>query len=207
MSIDKSYKLSTFIEEYDHLNPEQDDLALSKTELLKLIDLRKKFQNGEVSFKLKPNTTTLPDSIFETQHSRKGQNLIKSLDCFLFMVSTGQYHADIAKAKIEINLKNEIPHLSYRRSKNNNKCKGILLANNNFFLGQEKVEQYNIKTGSNFPLRLSNTHFNIHLKEIALLASVNPKLNNKMARKIFASIFVFRYENANPPNTTNAWPQ
>lgn len=191
IAIDRSYKLSTFTEEYDNLDPEQDDVALAKEEVQKLIELRIKLMKGEVDFHRNINTTTIPDRIFNAQHQKKVGNLIRCLDCFLFMVSTGQYHADIKKSKIELNWHNLTPHLSYRRSKNNNKCKGILLINTEYFIGKEIIEQYKIRSGSNFPLALSNTHFNIHLKEIARLAGVNPKLNNKMARKTFASILYF----------------
>ncbi|OFY64271.1 MAG: hypothetical protein A2Y71_08400 [Bacteroidetes bacterium RBG_13_42_15] len=32
-----------------------------------------------------------------------------------------------------------------------------------FFIGKELIEQYKIKSGSNFPLKLSNTHYYLRL--------------------------------------------
>jgi len=53
------------------------------------------------------------------------------------------------------------------------------------------IDQYKIKSGSNFPLNLSNPHFNLCLKEIAKLADIDIPLNNKKARKTLATIWYF----------------
>jgi integrase len=54
------------------------------------------------------------------------------------------------------------------------------------------INQYKIKNGSNFPLNLSLTHFAKHLDRIRLLADIECKVKNKMARKTFASVLYFK---------------
>ena len=51
---------------------------------------------------------------------------------------------------------------------------------------------------NNFPLKLSNTHFCLHLGRISELAGFDFKLNNKMARKTFASLLYFNKEHPMP---------
>ena len=48
LPVDPSYKLSSFTEEYDNQCPEDDDIALPVDAVLKLFELRKKLQTGEV---------------------------------------------------------------------------------------------------------------------------------------------------------------
>ena len=56
ISIDSRYKLSTYAEEYDNQNPEEDDIAISESDVKKLIELRRKIKTGEVA---NPTQTTI----------------------------------------------------------------------------------------------------------------------------------------------------
>ena len=190
IEIDKSYKKSIFSQEYDNQDPEENDIALTIGEVNKLIELREQLNTSNFNFPVeKYNKNML--NLQEKQFNFKIENLIKSLDCFLFMVSTGQYYSDIVKSKVKINRKGMNIHLSYKRAKNKSLCKAIPYNNDGIFIAQEIMKQYNIKSGTNFPLKLSLTHFNNHLERISQMAGFDFKLTNKMARKTFATILYF----------------
>jgi len=191
LPVDPSYKLSVFTEEYDNQCPEDDDRALSVNDMEKLFALRLKFQKGEVVLKPYAKSNKISKELQEYQFTMKRENLIKCLDCFLFMVSTGQYYADIRKSDLNFLYTGNNVHIRYRRAKNGSLCKGVLLINEDIFLGKEIADQYQIKNGTNFPLNLSLTHFDKHLDRISKLAGVGFKITNKMARKTFASYLFF----------------
>lgn len=191
LPIDPSYKLSAFTEEYDNQCPEEDDIALTEEEVLKLIELRKKFQRGEIQIERYTKSDKIPVELQEHQFNMKVDNIIKCLDCFLFMISTGTYFADIKKSVLYFNGRNNTKHLSYRRAKNGSLCKAIPIKNDGIFIAEEIIHQYKIKNGSNFPISLSLTHFDKHLGRISDLANIGFKITNKMARKTFASYLYF----------------
>lgn len=191
MNIDPRYKLSVYNEEYDNLAPEGDDIALSANEVAALIDLRKKLLRKEIAINSKPINNKLPLELQMHNKEKLESNLIKSLDCFLFMIATGQYWADIRNSVLYFSRNGNNLHMKYRRSKNNTLCKAIPISDDAFFIGGEIIKQYGIKNGSNFPLNLSLTHFDKHLHRISVLANLNIRLTNKMARKTFASELYF----------------
>jgi len=191
LQIDPSYKLSSFTEEYDNQCPEDDDIALTEDEVKKLIELRKKFLKGEVEIEKFKKSDKIPIELQERQFNMRKENIIKCLDCFLFMISTGMYYADIIKSSINFNGRNGLQHISYRRAKNGSLCKAIPIKEDNIFISKQIVDQYRIKNGSNFPLNLSLTHFDKHLGRISSLANIGFKITNKMARKTFASYLYF----------------
>ena len=190
LPVDPSYKLSKFTEEYDNQCPENNDIALQEDDVRKLIELRKKFQRGEVNLESHLTTCKIPDSVQQQQFKMKEKNIIKCLDCFLFMISTGMYHADIMKSKLLFSTNGK--SFRYRRAKNGSLCKGIPVNVDDIFIGEEIIKQYKIKNGYNFPLNLSLNHFAKHLKRISTLAELNYMITNKMARKTFASVFYFK---------------
>ena len=198
ISLDPSFRDSVFTEVYDNQDPEEDDIALTHDQVLKLIEVRKMFCNGEIEIKRKAISDKIPFELQEKLFNMKKENIIRCLDCFLFMISTGQYHSDIMKSKIFISSNGAVTHLRYRRAKNGSLCKAIPIKDDDLFKGKELIEQYKIKSGSNFPLKLSNTHFCIHLGKISELAGFDFKLNNKMARKTFASLLYFNKEHPMP---------
>lgn len=191
LPVDPSYKLSVFTEEYDNQCPEDNDIALPADAIYKLFELRKKLQSGEVQLQPYAKSDKLPMELQEHQFNMKKENLIKCLDCFLFMVSTGQYYADIRKSKINFSQNGNTVHIRYRRAKNGSLCKSIPINDDAIFIGKEIIAQYGIKNGTNFPLNLSLTHFDKHLGRISTLASIGFKITNKMARKTFASYLYF----------------
>ncbi len=190
LPVDPSYKLSTFTEEYDNQCPEDNDIALQEADVHKLIELRKKFQRGEVNLESQLTLCKIPESVQQQQFKMKEKNLIKCLDCFLFMISTGLYHADIMKSKLLFSPNGK--SIKYRRAKNGSLCKGIPVNVDDIFIGEEIIKQYKIKNGSNFPLNLSLNHFAKHLKRISTMAELDYMVTNKMARKTFASVFYFK---------------
>ncbi len=188
---DPSFKTSVFVEEYDNQEPKADDIALTADEVRRLIALRKQLHGGNVDLpKFKPNNH-FPENIQRKQYEIKKSNLVRCLDCFLFMCSTGQYHSDISKTSITLTKQGSLVHLKYRRAKNGSLCKGIPVSNDDIFIAAQIIDDYKIKSGSNFPLNLSNTHFVKHLEIIGELAGFNFKLTNKTGRKSFASILYF----------------
>lgn len=191
LPVDPSYKLSVFTEEYDNQCPEEDDIALTPEIIYKLFDLRKKLYNDEIQLEPYVKSDKIPAQLQELQFCIKMDNLIKSLDCFLFMVATGQYHADIKKSQLFFSSNGNYFHVRYRRAKNGSLCKSIPIRNDDIFIGEELIKEYKIKNGSNFPFKLSLTHFGKHLDRISALADIGFKITNKMARKTFASYLYF----------------
>lgn len=192
LPVDPSYKLSVFSEEYDNQCPEDDDIAIPEDDVRKLIELRKKLQKGEVQLQCNINSGKIPVELQQHQFNMKVENLIKCLDCYLLMISTGMYYADVMKSQLFFSASGNNKHARYRRAKNGSLCKAIPIKNDDIFIGEEIIIQYKIKNGSNFPLNLSLTHFGKHLDRISALAELGFKLNNKMARKTFASRLYFK---------------
>ena len=191
LPVDPSYKKSVFTEEYDNQCPEENDIAIPEEDVRKLIALRKKFQLGEVQLKGYAKSDKIPVELQIHQFNMKADNLKKCLDCLLLMISTGMYYADIMKSQLFISPNGNNLNARYRRAKNGSLCRAIPIQNDDIFIGKEIIEQYKIKSGSNFPLNLSLTHFGKHLDRISALAELPYKLNNKMARKTFASVLYF----------------
>ncbi|MBN1187004.1 MAG: phage integrase SAM-like domain-containing protein [Bacteroidales bacterium] len=191
LPVDPSYKLSVFTEEYDNQCPDNNDIALTEDIIHKLFELRRKFRSGEVQLEPYRKSEKIPVELSEHLFNMKKENIIKCLDCFLFMVSTGQYYADIMKSKLFFSQNENFTHIRYRRAKNGSLCKSIPIYDGEIFCGQEIINQYQIKNGENFPLNLSLTHFDIHLGRISSLANIGFKITNKMARKTFASYLYF----------------
>jgi integrase len=191
LPIDPSYKRSVFTEEYDNQCPENDDIAIPEEDVHKLILLRKKILLHEITIEPYAKSDKIPLELQERQFNMKADNLKKCLDCFLLMISTGLYYSDIMKSKLHFSTQSNGLHLKYRRAKNGSLCRAIPIQNGDIFVGKEIIEQYHIKSGSNFPLNLSLTHFGKHLDRISILAGLPYKLNNKMARKTFASFWYF----------------
>jgi len=194
ISIDSRYKLSTYAEEYDNQNPEEDDIAISESDVKKLIELRRKIKAGEVVINSDHYNKKIPPALKVHNTEKLKKNIILSLDCFLFMISTGQYWADIRKTTISISSVDDLKHIRYRRAKNGSLCKAIPVQDDDVFIAGEIMKQYRIKNNTNFPLGLSLTHFDKHLKRISLLLGLDYYLTNKMARKTFASILYFNRE-------------
>ncbi len=190
LPVDPSYKLSKFTEEYDNQCPEDDDISIPEEDVRKLIALRSKFQRGEVNLISQPKPCKIPIAVQKQQFKMKEENIIKCLDCFLFMVSLGLYHADIMKSKLLFS--NNGNSIKYRRAKNGSLCKAIPVKSDDIFIGEEIIKQYKIKNGFNFPLNLSLNHFAKHLKRISALAELNYMITSKMARKTFASVLYFK---------------
>lgn len=191
LNIDKRYKLSVYNEKYDNQLPDKNDRALTEKDVKKLIELRNKLQSGEITLESKPISDKLPVELQMRNREKLETNLVKSLDCFLFMIGTGMYWADIMKSKIYFSNQGNVPHLRYRRAKNGSLCKAIPINDDDIFIAAEIIKQYRITNGSNFPLDLSLTHFDKHLHRIAILAGLDYKITNKMARKTFASHYYF----------------
>ncbi|NLD49141.1 MAG: tyrosine-type recombinase/integrase [Clostridiaceae bacterium] len=191
LPVDPSYKLSKFTEEYDNQCPEDDDIALPVDAVLKLFELRKKLQTGEVQIQKFAKSDKISVGLQDHLFNMKKENLIKCLDCFLFMVSTGQYFADIRKSILYFSENDGFPTIKYRRAKNGSLCRTIPINNDGIFISEEIMEQYNIINGTNFPIKLSLTHFDKHLGRISQLANIGFKITNKMARKTFASYLYY----------------
>lgn len=186
--IHPSFELSVFNEKYDNQAPKEDDIALTRKQILKLLQFREKLLSGNVKLRDYKACKTISKGLQDYQRSTKYNNLILSLDCFLFMVSTGQYHADIEKMSLTISrTKENVKHCSYRRAKNNSRCKGIPIADYSVFIGETLINQYKIKDGGNFPYPLTLNTLDKHLKEISQLAGIDVAIKTKMGRKSFAS--------------------
>jgi site-specific recombinase XerD len=191
IQIDPSYKNSVFLEEYDNQSPEDDDIAIPEEDVHKLILLRKKLLLDEVTLEPYIKSDKIPIELQERQFNMKVENLKKCLDCLLLMISTGLYYSDIMKSKLHFSTQSDGLLVKYRRAKNGSLCRAIPIQNEDIFVSKEIIEQYHIRSGSNFPLNLSLTHFGKHLDRISILAGLPYKLNNKMARKTFASFWYF----------------
>jgi len=194
ISVDPSFKKSMFTEEYDNQAPKDNDIALTEKEVKKLILLRNRLKTGEIKIESNIQSNKIPVELQLRNFNLKEENLIKSLDCFLLMISTGQYHSDIMKTQLQFSSNGKTNHVKYRRAKNGSLCKAIPLQDDEVFIGKQIIEQYKIINGSNFPLNLSLTHFDKHLGRIGEMAGIGFKVTNKMARKTFASIYYFRRE-------------
>lgn len=194
ISIDPSYKNSTFTEEYDNQAPKDNDIALTEKEVKKLIQLRDKLKSGELKLESKIQSNKIPLELQLRNFNLKEEHLIKVLDCFLLMISTGMYFADVKKSQLLFSTTGKTVHVKYRRAKNGSLCKAIPIQDDEIFIGKQIIEQYNIKNGSNFPLELSLTHFDKHLGRIGEMAGIGFKVTNKMARKTFASMYYFDRE-------------
>jgi len=191
LPIHPSYKKSIFTEEYDNQDFGENDRALTVEDVQKLLDLREKLKAGLIEFKKYKTYPKLCKQLQDWQKETKIENTKRSLDCFLFMIGTGQYHSDIMKSKLTIRNEETITHLSYRRAKNRSLCKGIPVVNNEVFITKEIIQEYGIRSESNFPLNLSVTAFERHLKTISEKATLGFEINPKMARKTFASYLYF----------------
>jgi len=186
--IHSSYELSVFNEKYDNQEPKDHDIALTREQITMLLQFREKLLSGDVKLKEYKACNTISEGLQNYQRITKYRNLILSLDCFLFMVATGQYHADIEKMTLSISrTKDKIKHCSYRRAKNNSRCKGIPIADYGVFIGVTLINHYKIKDGENFPYPLTLNTLDDHLKEISLLAGLDISITTKMGRKSFAS--------------------
>jgi site-specific recombinase XerD len=190
LNIHPSYEQSIFNEVYDDQDPKDGDIALTSADVGKLIELRQNLASGDIVLQPKAYKNKGLSAIQLYQHNKKVENLTRSLDCFLYMVSTGMYYKDIMKAKIIVN-KQGSRHLNYRRAKNNSLVKAIPIIDNGVFILGEMMNQYKIKSGGNFPLNISHTTFSTHLRTISILADIGFVITNKMARKTFASILYF----------------
>lgn len=191
LSIDQRYKLSAYNEEYDNQDPDDDDIAIPESDVRKLIELRIKLLSGEITVKTNRFSDKLPRELQMKNADKLESNLIKSLDCFLLMISTGMYWADVIKSELFFSTQEDMMHVRYRRSKNGSLCKAIPIQDDGIFIGGEIIKQYQIKNKTNFPLNLSLTHFDKHLHRISILAGLDYKITNKMARKTFASRLYF----------------
>ena len=191
LPIDQRYKLSSFSEEYDNQCPEDNDIALTESDVKKLIEFRQKLRSGEITLKSKQFSEKIPIELQVKNAERLKSNLIKSLDCFLFMIATGMYWADVIKSEVFFSNQGSFTHARYRRAKNGSLCKAIPIQDDDIFIGGEIIKQYKIKNRQNFPLNLSLTHFDKHLHRISILAGLDYKITNKMACKTFASTLYF----------------
>ena len=138
ISVDPTFMDSVFTEEYDNQDPEEDDIALSPSQVKKLIELRKKLKDGVIDIEKCCSSEKIPVGLQETLFRMKKGNLVRSLDCFLFMISTGQYHSDIMKSKIYISSNGSITHFEQQSL-----AKAI--RDDDLFIGKELIEQYKIK--------------------------------------------------------------
>jgi site-specific recombinase XerD len=191
LPVHSSYKKSIFTEEYDNQDFGENDRALTVEEVQKLLNLRNKFKAGLVEFPAYKTYPKLCKQMQDWQRKTKIENTKRSLDCFLFMVATGQYHSDIKKSMLTIRNEDKVTHMSYRRAKNRSLCKGIPVLNNDVFITKDLIQEYGIRSDSNFPLNLSVTAFERHLRTISQLAGLDFVINPKMARKTFASYLYF----------------
>lgn len=194
LTIDISYLKSNFSEQYDNQETDEDDRSLTICEMNKLNLLRDEFNVGNYRLKAYKKAKTIPDKLQLMQRATKVANLKRTLDCFLFMCSTGMYVSDVNKIHFSIKNTSNHRYITYRRAKNDSYCKGIPLIDYGCFLGKTLVEEYKIKSGSNFPLNLSLNQFDKNLKIISELAGLDFMLTSKMARKTFASIYYFDYK-------------
>jgi hypothetical protein len=148
-----SYRKSKFAEEYDNQDYEENDRALTVTEIQNLIEFRRKLKNEEVKLPEYKEHPKLKKELQNWQKETREKTIIRSLDCYLFMIGTGQYHYDIMKSKLSINSMNDTRFLSYRRAKNGSLCRSIPILNNEVFITEELINDYNIRSNTNFPFK------------------------------------------------------
>ncbi|MFW6046511.1 MAG: tyrosine-type recombinase/integrase [Candidatus Woesearchaeota archaeon] len=183
-----SYEESVFLEKYDNQDPNNEDRALTNSQLKKLLELREQLYSGSFRIQEYKKCKTIANHLQLHQRETKYKNLILSLDCFLFMTSTGQYLSDIKKSILTIKTtKVKSKHISYRRAKNNSKCKGIPVADYCCFICKTLIEVYKISNGKNFPYTLTLNTLDKHLKEISKYCAFDFYITSKMGRKTFAS--------------------
>lgn len=196
LPIDNSYRNSIFNERYDNIDPDEDDIALTVAEVKSLIALKTKFDEGIFEIEPFKRHDQLPLSLQENQFQTKKENLKLSLDCFLFMISTGMYFADIKKSKLGFYQSDDTTCIRYRRAKCETLCIGIPVGNDEVFIGEKIIDEYGIRSGTNFPIKISLTHFGKHLDRISEILALGFNLKNKQARKTFAT---FLYYNRKMP--------
>ena len=109
LPLNNSFRNSIFNERYDNINPDEDDIARTIKEVKLLIDLKAKFDNGIFEIEPYKRHPQLPESLQDNHFNTKKENLKLCLDCFLFMIATGMYFADIKKSKCNT------PHILYQR--------------------------------------------------------------------------------------------
>jgi len=194
ISVNPSYRMSVFTEEYDNQCPKSNDIALDVEDVQKLIQLREDFKSGKVLMEPNIQANQIPIELQLRYFNMKKENLVKSLDCFLLMISTGMYYADVMKSHLVYFTQGNSTHANYRRAKNGSLCRAIPIKQDGIFIGKEIINQYKIKSGTNFPLNLSLNHFAKHLESISTMADIGFKITNKMARKTFASHLYFNRE-------------
>jgi integrase len=186
---------SKFSQQYDNQQYDEADRSLTSDEMDKLIMLRNDFKKGVIQITAYKKSKTIPEKVQIKQRIQKMNNLKRTLDCFLFMCSTGLYLADIEKVGLSIrNVDNKVSYMTYRRAKNDSYCKGILIKDFGCFLGKTLIMEYGIKSGSNFPMKLSRNHVGKNLKIISELVGFDFYITSKMARKTFASLYFFIYD-------------
>jgi site-specific recombinase XerD len=193
LPINESFKKSNFNEIYDNQEADKNDRALTIQEIEKLIELRTKFKKNGIKLPKYKKCKTISEKLQTKQMEGKLQNLKLTLDCFLFMVSTGMYYADINKWNVTIRNNTISPYWNYRRSKNNTYCKSIPLSDYSCFLGGTMMKEYNFTSNKKFPLSLSLDKFDNNLKILSELIGLDFHITSKMARKTFASILYFEY--------------
>jgi integrase len=194
LPVDISFRNSIFNERYDNLDPDEDDIARTKEEVQILIDLKAKFDNGIFEIESYKRHNQLPHSLQENQFNIKKENLKLSLDCFLFMISTGMYYADVKKSKIGLYRLDDTTCIQYRRAKCETLCTGIPVGNDDVFIGKRIIEEYGIRSGMNFPIKISADKFRKHMNQISEILNLEIRLKNKQARKTFATILYYDRE-------------
>lgn len=191
LPLDNSFRKSVFNERYDNIEPNDDDIALKVSEVKLLIKLKAKFDKGIFDIKPFKRHEQLPISLQEAHFQTKKENLKLCLDCFLFMISTGMYFADIKKSKLGFYQSEDTICIQYRRAKCETLCKGIPVGNDEVFIGDLIIEEYGIRSGTNFPIKISLTHFGKHLDRISEILGLGFNLKNRHARKTFATILYY----------------
>jgi integrase len=196
LPVDNSFRKSIFNERYDNIDPNEDDIARNIEEVHMLIDLKAKFDHGIFDIEPYKRHDQLPQSLQENIFNIKKENLKLSLDCFLFMIATGMYYADVKKSKIGLYRSGDTTCIQYRRAKCQTLCTGIPVDNDDVFIGKQIIEEYGIRSGMLFPAKVSADKFRKHLIEISSILKLDQTLKNKQARKTFAT---FLYYNRKMP--------
>lgn len=191
LPMDISFRKSVFNERYDNIEPDENDIALTTSEIKALIALKAKFDNGIFDIESFKRHEQFPLSLQEKHFQTKKENLKLCLDCFLFMICTGMYYADVKKSKLGFYKSDNTTCIRYRRAKCETLCKGIPVGNDDIFIGKHIIEEYVIRPGTNFPIKLSATHFGKHLARISEILGLKFRLKNKHARKTFATTLYY----------------
>lgn len=69
------------------------------------------------------------------------------MDCFLFMISTGMYFADIKKSKLGFDQSDGTTCIQYIRAKCETLGTGIPVGNDEVFIGKQIIAEYGIRPG------------------------------------------------------------